>query len=197
MTIMLLVKMYVKPMKHDRQQSSSNVNVITETKAKCVYTNADQLRNKMNELDILVAQENPDFIFITEVLPKSTCTEISCSSVLYYINGYEAFPSQDGGRGVLIYARSGLNVSVNERLNSLYQDASWCNWKCDNVNIIAGSVYRSPNANGLGQCLKDVITEASTLCDKLLITGDFNMKDIDWHSYSTIHSEEHIEHTSG
>ena len=32
------------------------------------------------------------------------------------------------------------------------------------------------------------------MCDKILITGDFNMKDIDWNSYSTIHSDEHIEH---
>ena len=55
-------------------------------------------------------------------------------------------------------------------------------------------MYRSPNANDLGQCFKDVISEASTMCDKILITGDFNMKDIDWHSYSTIHSDEHIEH---
>ena len=167
----------------------------TETKAKWVYTNADQLRNKVNELDILISQENPDFIFVTEVLPKSTVySEVSCSSVLYNINGYEAFPSQDGGRGVMIYARTGLNVSVNEQLNSLYYDASWCNWKCDNLKIIVGSVYRSPNANDLGQCLKDVISEDSTMCDKILITGDFNMKDIDWHSYSTIHSDEHIEH---
>ena len=32
------------------------------------------------------------------------------------------------------------------------------------------------------------------MCDKILITGDFNMKDIDWHTYSTIHLDEHIEH---
>ena len=32
------------------------------------------------------------------------------------------------------------------------------------------------------------------MCDKILITGDFNMKDIDWHSYSTIHSDEHTVH---
>ena len=55
-----------------RQQINSNFNIFTETKAKCVYTNAAQIQNKMNELDILISQENPDFIFVTEVLPKST-----------------------------------------------------------------------------------------------------------------------------
>ena len=90
------------------QQNNSNFDIVTETKAICVYTNTDQLRNKMYELDILITQEKMDFIFVTEVLPKSTiCTEISYSSVLYNINGYEAFPSQDGGRGVMIYARTG------------------------------------------------------------------------------------------
>ena len=72
-----------------RQQINSNFNIVMETKAKCVYTNADQLRNKMNELDILISQENPYFIFVTEVLPKSTIySEVSCLSVLYNINGY-------------------------------------------------------------------------------------------------------------
>ena len=114
-------------------------------------------------------------------MPKSTIySEVSCSSVLYNINGYEAFPSQDGGRGVMIYAKTGLNVSVNEQLNSLYHDASWINWKCDNLKITFGSVFKSPNANDLGQCLKDVISDASTMCDKILITGDFIMNDIDW-----------------
>ena len=32
------------------------------------------------------------------------------------------------------------------------------------------------------------------MCDKILITGDFNMKNKDWHFYSTIHSDEHIAH---
>ena len=86
--------------------NGSLFNIITETSVKCIYTNADQLRNKMNELDILITQENPDFIFVTEVLPKST-TEVSCSSVLFSIDGYDSFPSKDGGRGVMMYARSG------------------------------------------------------------------------------------------
>ena len=34
-----------------RQQINSNFNIVTETKAKCVHTNADQLRNNI-ELEI-------------------------------------------------------------------------------------------------------------------------------------------------
>ena len=48
--------------------------------------------------------------------------------------------------------------------------------------------------NTCSHIFNDLISQASTLCDKLLIRGDFNMKDIDWHFYSTIHSNEHIEH---
>ena len=99
-----------------------------------------------------------------------------------------------------------LLLVKTERSNDLYKDrlkcickrtiefALRCNWKCDSLKIIFESVYRYPNANDLGQCLKDVLLEASTMCDKLLITGDFNRNDIDWHSYSAIHSDEHIEH---
>ena len=37
--------------------NGSLFNIITETSVKCIYTNADQLRNKLNELDILITQE--------------------------------------------------------------------------------------------------------------------------------------------
>lgn len=39
-------------------------------KCKCLYTNADQLRNELDELKVHVFLEEPDFIFVTEVLPK-------------------------------------------------------------------------------------------------------------------------------
>ena len=89
--------------KIDPSTSVKNGTSFTEllvNKCKCISTNADQLRNKMNELEILIDDINPDFIFITEVLPKLNIDNISCSSMLYSIDGYTAFPSSDLGRGV-------------------------------------------------------------------------------------------------
>ncbi|MES9879908.1 MAG: reverse transcriptase family protein [Sedimenticola sp.] len=137
--------------------------------------------------------ENPDFIFITEVLPK-ILSDVSCSSVLYQLDGYCTFPSKDSGRGVIIYAKSDMNVSPNVHLNSIYDDASWCNWIVDNQTIILGVIYRSPSSHDSYVTVNRLLTEATNSGNRLLIAGDFNMKDIDWTQYTTCHSETHHEH---
>ena len=38
---------------------------------KCLYTNADQLVNKREELCMTIAGQEPDIILITEVVPKA------------------------------------------------------------------------------------------------------------------------------
>ena len=43
------------------------------------YTNADQLFNKRDALSMAICGEEPDIIFVTEVLPKASLTSISLS----------------------------------------------------------------------------------------------------------------------
>ena len=81
----------------------------------------------MDELKLQIVLDNPDFIFVTEVLPK-VISNVDCSSVLYQIDGYNTFSSKDGSRGVILYARTDLNVSLHSRLNGIYSDDSWCEW---------------------------------------------------------------------
>ena len=81
----------------------------------------------MDELKLQIVLDNPDFIFVTEVLPK-VVSDVDCSSVLYQIDGYNTFSSKDGSRGVIIYARTDLYVSPHSHLNEIYSDASWCEW---------------------------------------------------------------------
>ncbi|VDI38734.1 Hypothetical predicted protein [Mytilus galloprovincialis] len=40
-----------------------------------------------------------------------------------------------------------------------------------------------------------LLNEAARLYNNILITGDFNMRDIDWNFWTTPHSEDHYEHT--
>ena len=69
---------------------------------------------------------------------------VSCASMIYHIDGYIAFPSKDNGRGAIIYAKDKFNISPNQYLNSLYHDASWCDWTVDDKTIVLGCIYRSP-----------------------------------------------------
>ena len=174
-------------------EQSSNVTEITSEKVKCFYTNADQLRNKIDKLKLQIVLESPEFIFVTEVLPKVD-NDVNCSSVLYQIDGYNTFPSSDGNRGVIIYARSDLNVSPHVYLNDIYGDASWCDWIVDSKKVLLGAIYRSPSSTDSCVTINRLLNEATSLSQTLLITGDFNMKDINWENYTTIHNETHYEY---
>ncbi len=51
-----------------------------DNKIKVLYTNADQLPNKMHELLINIGIFRPDVIMLTEVLPKNSETKTTKAS---------------------------------------------------------------------------------------------------------------------
>ena len=130
------------------------------------------MQNKLDELHVQCVTLDADFIFVTEVLPKYNPDNISCASMIYHIDGYKAFHSSDNGRGVIIY-----NISPNQYLNSLYHDATWCDWTVDHKTIILGCIYRSPSDIQSCESINHLLNEVSELSDNVLITGDFNYKD--------------------
>ena len=56
-------------------------------KLKVVYSNADNLMNKRQELEVLIALQNPDIICVTEVVPKNTSLPVQICEL--QIQGYE------------------------------------------------------------------------------------------------------------
>ena len=167
---------------------------IMVNKCKCIYTNADQLQNKLDELRIQSLTLDADFIFVTEVLPKFNPDNISCASMIYHIDGYNAFHSTDNGRGVIFYAKDTFNISPNQYLNSLYHDATWCDWTVDQKTIILGCIYRSPSDVQSCETILHLLNEVSEISNNVLITCDFNYKDINWEDLTTIHNETHPEY---
>ena len=53
---------------------------------KCLYSNADQLLNKMEDLKMVIASDSPDIMMITEVIPKAQKNPILESQMI--IPGY-------------------------------------------------------------------------------------------------------------
>ena len=49
----------------------------TQNVIKCIYTNADQLRNKLDELKLRASENPPGIIGITEVKPKKNTFKMS------------------------------------------------------------------------------------------------------------------------
>ena len=112
---------YIESQEQSSSESTVNDSIVSTSvnKCKCIYTNADQLQNKLDELYVQCVILDADFIFVTEVLPKFNLDNISCASMIYHIDGYKAFHRSDNGRGVIIYAKDTYNISPNQYLNSI------------------------------------------------------------------------------
>lgn len=100
----------------------------------------------MAELKILLNEEAPDILGITEVFPKHSLFEQQ--EVFYVIENYELFLSNlRKGRGVALYIKKQLNP-VQVLIQSDFEESVWCKIYLQNRDcLIVGCIYRSPNAN--------------------------------------------------
>ncbi|MES9884550.1 MAG: reverse transcriptase family protein [Sedimenticola sp.] len=163
-----------------------------------MYTNADCLTNKIEELSGTATIENVDIIIVTETLPKN---RLNCdiAEIELQISGYTLFGPQISdytGRGIGIYLKEGLasiqlittqytNIEVTS-VGIKLQNTDWLLIQC---------VYRSPNSQGnYMEELAIVLSYDNYNNIKFshrLVVGDFNFKDIDWDAEQSLHSEIH------
>ena len=104
---------------------------------KCLYLNADQLLNKMEDLRSVIADDTPDLIMITEVIPKAQKHPIL--EPLLSLSGFETFTNftfteenlgSSGKRGVAIFVNSKLETEL-VKLESTYDDHLWVQVKLE------------------------------------------------------------------
>ena len=155
----------MKPLKSTTKEKCSK-SKISKIKIKCtkqpildtikvLYTNADQLPNKKDDLLLFIAGNEPDIIMITEVIPKQQKNIIPPS--LLHIEGYTQFFNFDiesenlgscGNRGTAIYIKSeipSVEIKIEE---STYQDHVWVEILLhNNEKLLCGCIYRSPTAD--------------------------------------------------
>ena len=81
-----------------------------------MYANVDQLLNKKDDLEMLIADNKPDIMLFTEVIPKAQKNPIEESQLK--IDGYEHYPNfnfkdadlgSSGIRGVVIYIKESIS----------------------------------------------------------------------------------------
>ena len=165
--------------KHSQSLKGFNKNGGIESESlKIIYTNADQLMNKMIELEQVVQVEDPDIVGITEVLPKRKHS-MKCDDMEFQLDGYDLFSGEAHGRGVNLYVKQALKATKCQELMDIYGDAAWCRLGMD--DRIVGCIYRSPSADEARNTqINKVIEAANVLPGKPLIFGDFNYPLIDW-----------------
>jgi len=160
---------------------------------RCIYTNADSLLNKRNELLVVIEELKPDVIGITEVKPKHCRFTLQEDELK--IPQFRCFSkTEDSGRGVLIYVREHLKPSQEDKLNSMYEDAVWCSVVLpDKDSVLLGCVYRSPNNSDIDNARVNIMLKAASDMKHKhhILMGDFNFPEIDWDLGITRTSENH------
>ena len=148
--------------------------------------NAQSIRSKFDELLCYVAEEEPDFICITEAWVSEGY--FGDNLLDYQIQGYNTFSCDRGsekkGGGILIYVNELLSATLlpdnhkNLSVESLWLDVTVGKGKSGRVRV--GAFYR-PGTLTLGdqleldKCICEEIQR--NYCSQCLIIGDFNLRD--------------------
>lgn len=161
------------------------------------YTNADCLLNKLTELQVVIAMKNPDIIVISEVFPKN-CNSANVHSNEYKLLGYNCFCGNltADSRGVVIYVKCNIPTDQCKLLNNLpFKESSWCEIRINKTDkLLIGGIYKSPNSDMSNHdYLFELLSNEFVVQHKnLILVGDFNFPCIDWNSWTTTHSENHV-----
>ena len=173
--------------KHFTHVNRTDFNVFNcdkdKTLLKVVMTNCDSLMNKRDELLVLVNHYEPKSILLTEILPKDVKYPIDRCELV--IPNYELyFSSLVNGRGVTTCIHELLSSILVENLpTEPFEESVWCCCKLDNSDkLLIGNVYRSPNSSPENNKNLNVLLKSAMQASyfHVLITGDFNYKEIDW-----------------
>ena len=144
-----------------------------------MYTNANSLSNKRNELQGRIHEVKPDIIGITEIWQMGD----------YCIQGYRPGIRHDRnnkrkGGGIMLLIRDSLEVTeVPELSESMFEESVWCMIHLSKKKkLLIGLCYRSPNSstenNNQLNSLLHIINNVNA--SGILIMGDFNYRQIKW-----------------
>ncbi|CAG2256668.1 unnamed protein product [Mytilus edulis] len=161
-------------------------------KLSCIYTNADQLFNKLPELIVRTRDDKPKIIGITEVKPKNNRYKPGISEYsLAEVSDYNMFGKNldvDTGRGLLLYIDKQLDAS-QVHMNTEFQENLFIKINLNQSDqLLLGLIYRSPS-NRSQEYTKQLNLLTTEACNKgyshILIMGDYNYPEINWDSWNS------------
>ena len=179
----------------ERQSRNDEDSEITEAKLNIediniMYTNADSLPNKIQELKSRFCTDSykPKVISITEVKHKHKWN-VQLSEL--NIDGYDLFSNDlsDNNRGILTYVSKDVACKQIYAENT-FQEYVWLEITVqNNFKLYIGTFYRSPSSSpDNDEILLGSITKlCSTFMGHVILLGDFNWPDIDWSNYTASH----------
>ena len=159
---------------------------------KVLYTNADQLPNKISELKARIDIEKPHVIVITEVNNKHT--KVNPELVIFNIEGYQLYHQNvsSTGRGIIIYIHQSIQDPVEVSTVTEFSENKIISIKLDKTtDFLIAAIYRSDSGTKENnEKLLHILKEINEMKQShKLILGDFNYKKIDWETWSTSKNE--------
>ena len=127
-------------------------NIVNVNQLKIMYTNSDGLRNKMQELKVLInSTDRPDVIAITECKPKNLAypvlaSEFNLEGYTVYCQGLES--KNKRGLWLLLYVNTNIVASVVDTPDT-FQESIFVMIKDSNQKnkLLIGNIYRNPKSS--------------------------------------------------
>ena len=160
---------------------------------KCISKNTDTLTNKLEELEVFVHENSIDIVAISETLPKNTLEDKD--NFVFNLPGFKCINKPEG-RGICMFVNKQLDFVRLSDCEQTFNPSIFIKVLCENDNFfILGLIYRSDD-----QCSDidndNLNKQIELVCkkyhnEKVIITGDFNFPDIDWHHEHSNKGEGH------
>ena len=159
-----------------------------------MYTNADQLTNKIDNLHLRVQIHQPHIIAITEVNAKNC--KYPPDPVIFHIEGYQCFSknvsSSNKTRGIIIHVHNSIKDVVEVTAETSFSEYAFISAQINkSEKILIGCIYRSESGSPENNDeLTKLIKEIGVMkYPHKIIMGDFNYKHINWKNWSTSKNE--------
>ena len=132
-----------------RKPVNNYVNSTKLQKMNILYTNADQLKNKLNELNARIKDNIPNIIGITEVKNKNKQSEIVLAEYTLDVSSnfclFQKNLDTDKGRGLIMYIDQSLNA-VEVKMQTNFEENLFVKIALSKADkLLVGLIYTSPS----------------------------------------------------
>ena len=120
---------------------------------KAIYTNIDQFVNKRDDLCMMIADDEPDLILLSEVIPKAQVNPIS--PAILSLPNYTMYLNFDPGlsnlgrrgiRGIAIFVGTKWQATEVFFPNCSFKEQLWIKIPLKRSDqLLIGCIYRSPS----------------------------------------------------
>nr|VZI20107.1 unnamed protein product [Spirometra erinaceieuropaei] len=150
-------------------------------KLRCLYTNAQSLISKLDELKLCLAELSPDVLAVTETWLSGNISDNEVASPGYQI--YRRDWEHHQGGGIVVYANEGLAVSENTTKFACSTEAIWLTIKATGSPCLdVLTVYRPPRTDHIADTQLLEQLEKFSSRPNIMIMGDFNAPGTNWNT---------------